>query len=376
MPEQRLRREVLRDARRLVVKVGSQLVTRDAAGGPTIDGRYIGRVAGQLAKLHGGGRRVVLVCSGAVAAGCAELGLTRRPTDVADLQAVAAVGQRRLMTHVHDALRRRGLAAGQVLLTRGDFDDRLRFLNIRNCIARLQDMDVVPVLNENDTVAVDELRFGDNDRLAALTATAIRAEALVLLTGVDGLLDDSGTVVPVVTDVAGCLDMVKAGGSAWGTGGMRSKLEAARLVTDAGELAVIANGREPDVLGRLLSGEALGTLLAPAERKVDSRRRWIGFAARPAGTLTVDDGAARAITQRGKSLLATGVTRVVGRFERGDVLLVHDPAGRELARGLTNYASDELQQIKGQRSDRFETILGRPGYAAVIHRDNLVQREP
>jgi glutamate 5-kinase len=328
---------------------------------------------GQVVTLIEGGREVVLVCSGAVAAGCAELGLHERPKDLAELQAVAAIGQRRLMALLHTAAKKRGHAAGQMLLTRGDFDDRVRFLNIRNCAAKLHELGAVPVLNENDTVAVEELRFGDNDLLAAMMANAMKADALILLTSVDGLLDADNNVIDRVDSVLDAQQHARTDmKTSWGSGGIKTKLDAARLVTEAGEIAVVAPGNMKDVLLKLIEGEKIGTVFAPAARKLDSRQRWIGLTARPAGTVSVDEGADRAIRSRGKSLLASGITEVTGRFMRGDVLLVRDPHGKELARGLTNYSADELALIKGKRSDQFAKLLGRESYAAVIHRDNLV----
>ncbi|MEM1356315.1 MAG: glutamate 5-kinase [Planctomycetota bacterium] len=375
MPSTELRQSILRDAKHLVVKVGTQLVTTRAESGPAINTRYIGQLIGQLAKLRDQGREVTLVCSGAVGAGCAELGLRERPTDLAELQAVAAIGQRRLMGHLHTAAKRRNLSAAQLLLTRGDFDDRVRLLNIRNCIAKLHGLNAIPVLNENDTVAVEELRFGDNDMLAALMASASRADALILLTSADGLLDQGDTVIDLIESALDARQHARDDNTPWGTGGMRNKLDAARLVTEAGEVCVIAPGDKKDVLLKLVAGEKVGTVFAPAGRKLDSRQRWIALSARPAGSVTIDDGASRALTSRGKSLLASGITQITGRFDRGDVLLVRDTYGRELARGLTNYSADELALIKGKRSDQFARILGRAAYTAVIHRDNLVMLE-
>lgn len=370
---QSIRQSRLAGAQRLVVKLGTQLLR--PSKGPGLDLATLRSLAGQVAKLHADGKQVTVVSSGAIGAGCHELGLTRRPTDVAHAQAVAAVGQRLLMDLWSDALSEHKLRVGQVLLTRSDFDHRARFLNIRNCISHLLEIDCIPILNENDTVAVDEIRFGDNDLLAAMTANALRADALMLLTTVPGLLDEKGKVIDRIDDVIEVLSLAKRGKGArsdWGSGGMLSKLEAARLVAEAGEVAVIANGREKDILHRLLAGEQLGTLFVPASEKLSSRQRWIGLTARPTGTVTVDDGAAAALTKRNKSLLASGITASTGRFERGDVLLVRDAAGREVARGLSNYAADELRLIMGQRSSQFEKILGRAGFAEVIHRDNLV----
>ena len=382
MPSTPIRKDVLTAARSVVVKIGTQLLTRaerpsdgvrGLPGGIALDTRFIGKVAGQVSKLRARGVRVTLVSSGAIGAGCAALGMTQRPTDVAEAQAVAAVGQRCLMTAWHQAFARRKLGVGQVLLTRSDFDDRVRFLNIRNCVSRLHELDCVPVLNENDAVAVEELRFGDNDYLAGLTTNALRADVLIMLTVVEGLLDEHGGVIDRVDDVVGSLSAVRGDKSGWGSGGMGSKLEAARVVTEAGEVAIVASGKTKDVILRLLDGESgIGTVFAPAARKLDARSRWIGLTARPAGTVTVDDGAAAALTRRGKSLLATGITAMTGRFERGDVLLIRDAAGREVGRGLSNYASDELRVIAGRKTEEFELLLGRPGYSAVVHRDHLV----
>ncbi len=367
-----IRKDVLGKARSVVIKVGSQLMTSISTGGSDLDIDYLRDMARQIVELRARRVQVTLVSSGAIAAGCAEMGLERRPRDVADQQAVAAVGQRRLMTHLHDAFAPHGLKVAQLLLTRGDFDDRDRFLNIRNCVGHLHRRDCLPVINENDTVAVEELRFGDNDLLAALTCNALRADALVLLTVVDGLLDDQGNTVDPVEDIGSVLGMARAQVSTLGTGGMITKLEAARLVTEAGEIAVVADGRVPDVLARLFAAEPLGTIFVPARRKLDSRSRWIGLTKRAAGTVTVDAGAAAALSRRGKSLLASGITGTTGQFERGEVVLIRDDAGREIARGLTNYNADELRLIMGKRSNQFQKVLHRPAYDEVVHRDNLV----
>lgn len=346
---------------------------RSPSGG--LDDAYLDHVADQIAALRSRGVQTTLVSSGAVGAGCAALELARRPTDVARQQAVAAVGQPRLMSHMRQAFDRRGIVVAQMLLTRGDFDDRDRFLNLRNCIGELHELNVLPIINENDTVAVEELRFGDNDMLAAMTANALRADAMVLLTMADGLLDAAGQKIELVDDVLEAIAAARtsdSGRSTWGTGGIVAKLEAVRLVVEAGELAVIAPGRETDVLTRLFAGEKLGTVFVPGPRKLDSRQRWIALTKRPAGVITIDDGAVAALVGRGKSLLAGGICEVTGRFERGDVLLIRDAAGREVARGLSNYADADLRLIMGKRSNQFEKILGRPAYAEVIHRDNLV----
>jgi len=375
MASTELRQTVLRDARQVVVKIGTQLITGGTAKKalPAVDRKFIVAIARQIAELTQSGVRVTLVSSGAIGAGCVERGLTKRPADVAEQQAVAAIGQRYLMTLWHEAFAKHGLGVGQILLTRADFDDRLRFLNIRNCVAKLHEMDCVPILNENDTVAVEEIRFGDNDLLAALMSNALRAQALLLLTSVEGLLDAKGKVIDRVDQVLDQLQHVRQDKNSWGSGGMQTKLEAARVVVEAGDLAVIASGKQPNVIQRLLAGEAnLGTVFAPATRRLDSRQRWIGLTARPAGAVSIDAGAANALATQGKSLLATGVHDMTGRFERGDVVMVRDLNGKEIARGLTNYSADELRLIRGKKSNQLAAALGRPAYKAVIHRDNLV----
>lgn len=374
MPSTEVRQNVLTAAKRVVVKLGTQLLTRTAEdqAGVGIDTACVRRIAAQVRKLRERGIDVTLVSSGAIGAGCVELGRTHRPSDLAEAQAVAAIGQRRLMSQWHQAFARQGIKVAQLLLNRSDFDDRTRFLNIRNCLAHLHELGCVPILNENDSVSVDEIRFGDNDVLAAVTCNAVRGDALILLTVVDGLLDEAGQRVDLVEHVGDSLRLAKQEKSNWGSGGMLSKLEAARLVTAAGEVAVIANGRERNVLPRLLSGEKLGTVLLPAPRKLDARSRWIGLTAQPAGAVTINPGAVEAIVRSGRSLLASGITGLTGQFDAGAVLLIRDEKGKEVARGLTNYAQADLGRIAGQRSVDFESILGRPAYDEVIHRDNMV----
>lgn len=369
MPSTPIRQSVLVPARHVVVKMGTQILT-----GPDgqLDVPFIRQMASQMNKLMERGVELTVVSSGAIGAGCAELGLKKRPRDVADQQAVAAVGQRRLMTHLHDAFEPHGRNVAQVLLTRSDFDDRTRFLNIRNCIARIQKLGCVPILNENDTVAVDEIRFGDNDMLAALTANALQAQVLVILSVVEGLLDDKGNKIDRVDDVAAAAGFDRQDKSKLGTGGMTTKLMAAKLVVDAGEVAVIANGRSPDVLTRLFAGEpGVGTVFVPAPRKLAGRKRWIGLTARPAGSITIDDGAAAAMA-KGKSLLASGITQIQGKFKRGELVQIQTSDGRPIARGLCNYNWEETTLIMGHRSSQFEKLLGRSAYAEVVHRDNLV----
>lgn len=366
-------RQLLRGVKRVVVKLGSQMLTRHVGGG--IDTASLGHIAEQTAQLVSRGIGVTIVSSGAISTGLGELKLTRKPKDIAALQAVASVGQIGLMDRWHDAFARHGLPVAQILLTRDDVENRKRYLNIRNCIIELHRIGAVPIINENDTVSVDEIRLGDNDILAALVANALPADLLVLLSVVDGLHASDGNVVRLVQDVALVRSYAGDHKSAMGSGGMQTKLEAARIVTGAGEYAVIANGRDKNVLLRLLEGQEVGTLFVPASRKLPSRSRWIGHAVRPSGVMVVDDGAAQAVARGRKSLLSSGVIQVTGVFEKGDIVVIRDPKGRELARGLTNYDSEEARAIMGMRSSQFEKVLGRKAYDEVVHRDNLVLTE-
>ena len=371
MPDKPLREKVLARARRVVVKVGTGAVCA-AGGGP--DRRAIGNLAGQIAELRAGGVSVVLVASGAIGTGVGELGLAQRPQDMPRLQAAAAIGQGQLMRTFHDAFARRGVRVAQVLLTRDDLEDRTRYLNFRNTLRALEEFGALPICNENDTVAVDDIRFGENDILAALVASTIAAEALILLTNVDGLLA-GGEVLDVVEQVDDRVRALDSGTrSTLGSGGMASKLQAARLVAKAGEVTVVANARTPRILPRLLAGERLGTLFVPERRRLSSRRRWIGQASRPAGRIVVDAGAARALTQGGRSLLPSGIVAVDGSFPKGATVTVFGPEGGEIARGLVNYSAEQVGRIKGLRSGQIAKVLGDRPYDEVIHRNNLMLR--
>jgi glutamate 5-kinase len=366
-----IRQTAISGAKLILVKIGTNVVT--AANG-RLDRRLIARLAGQIAEHHSAGRRFVVVSSGAIGMGMGELGLKERPTEMNELQALAAIGQRHLMTMFAAAFGRHGLHAAQLLLTRDDFDDRRRYLNIRSTIAQLHRLDAIPVINENDPIAVDEIRFGDNDMIAALTANLLRAELTIILSIVDGLLDRRGQVIDLVDragpDVGGFVRKEK---SSLGSGGMRSKLDAIQKVTDAGEVAMIANGRRPDVLSAILRAERVGTVFLPAARKLTSRDRWIGLTARPAGSVTIDAGAVRALVANHKSLLPGGVTAVRGQFERGDVIAVLAGNGEEVARGIARYSADEVEAIKGCKTSQIADRLGAAKPCdEIIHRDWLV----
>lgn len=371
-----LRQEIAATADTIVVKVGTRVLSRSNG---QLDEERITHLAEELSQIRESGRRVVLVSSGSVAAGMGRLGLNRRPTDLAQLQAVAAIGQTNLIETYDRTFRKRGRNAAQVLLTAEDMQDRTRYLNVRNTLVSLLGFDTIPIINENDTVAVEELRitFGDNDRLAALVTNLLRAPLLVMLSDVDGLFDGDpadpkSKVIPTVSRLD---DSVRALARDVATGlskgGMASKLEAARMVTAAGENAIIANGHQAGVLGRILSGETVGTLLLAEGKSVSPWKRWIGFSARPHGKLHLDRGAVRAVTDQGRSLLAIGITDAEGEFIKGDVVALCDQDGKEIARGLTNYRASEIHQIKGLKSDRIAQVLGHRPYEEVVHRDNL-----
>jgi glutamate 5-kinase len=370
VPSTEFRSRIVRSARSIVVKLGTNVLAGDDG---TLSSARINAIAEQIATVCRQGHCVTVVTSGAIGAGVAEAGLPRRPKDLPGLQAAAAIGQPALMSLYNRALARHGLHAAQILVTRSDFENRHRYLNIRNTITSLHDLKAIPLINENDTVAVEEIRFGENDIIAAQVTNLLRADLMILLSVVDGLLDADGNVVdfvPAVTDDV--LRMAHQRRSTLGTGGMITKLQAARLVTLAGEAAMIANGRTKDVLVRILDGEKIGTVFAPAGQKLSARQRWIGMTVRPHGYIRVDDGAAAALRRGGKSLLASGITAVEGEFERGEIVDVLDTKEQRIARGKTNYASGELARIKGLRTSHIEQVLGEKPFDEVIHRDNLV----
>ncbi|OPZ08618.1 MAG: Glutamate 5-kinase [candidate division BRC1 bacterium ADurb.BinA364] len=334
-----------------------------------------------LSDLRDEGMEIIIVTSGAVGAGVGELDLPERPSNLIDEQALAAIGQSRLMGVYGQGFRQRGYHVAQILMTRGDLDDRRRHLNIRNCLTRLLEMGVIPIINENDTVSVDELSFGDNDSLSAIIASKTEADLLALLTDVDGLYDrdpkqnPDAQVVPVVESISAFVEsMASATTSRLGSGGMRSKIDAARLATRAGVPVVIANGTNPRNLGRFLAGETVGTrFVPPTGAHLRGRERWIALGARTAGRkIVVDEGARRAILAKGSSLLPAGVVSVAGAFDKGDAVEICDQNGRCFAKGLSNFAASEIDLIKGKRSSDIASVLGEGRYDEVVHRDNLV----
>lgn len=370
------RKSILDAAQTCVVKVGSRVLT-----GPDgrLDRDQVGNLASQLTQLTEQGRQVILVSSGAVASGVGKLGLPARPTDLALLQAVAAVGQAHLIQTYEQFFAARGKHAGQVLLIADDLDDRIRYLNVRNTLLSLLRLGVIPIINENDTVAVDELMttFGDNDRLAAMVAGLLPKPVLVILSDVQGLYDRDPTlegaqVVSTVEQIdPSIMGLVIDRRTGLSKGGMASKLRAAQFVTSSGSPVIIAGGRTENILVRLFNNEEVGTLFLPQSRSLAPRKRWIGFSAQAAGKITIDEGAVRAIAHEGRSLLAIGISDVEGQFEKGDVVAIAGADGEEIARGLVNYTSAEVRQIRGCRSPRIAEILGTRPYEEVVHRDNM-----
>lgn len=361
----------MKNNKRIVIKVGTKVI---AAKDRALDLERVRHIASQVSAIRDNGTEVILVTSGAIGAGMWLLGMKKRPSALADLQSAAAIGQNYLMDIYGENFKKKGYLTGQILLTQEDFNDRERYLNIKHTINSLLGHKAIPVINENDTVATDEIKCGDNDRLSSLVADLCQADKLIMLTDVDGLLDENGKVVSLVCGITS--DILKLGGRSHcdlGTGGMETKIEAARTVTEAGIECVIANGREDNVLIRILEkGESLGTTFKCGKTKLIAKKRWIAFSSRPKGVIKVDEGAKDAINKRDKSLLASGVVDVSGDFLLGDVISVSDAAGREFARGLANYSSSELFKIKGLKSSGFKAVLGYKGRDEVIHKDNLV----
>ncbi|MCP6757858.1 MAG: glutamate 5-kinase [Fischerella sp. CENA71] len=363
----------------IVVKIGTSSLTQPETGQLAIS--TIATLAETLSYLRRQGNRVILVSSGAVGVGCARLGLTERPKAIALKQAVAAVGQGRLMRIYDDLFTTLQQPIAQVLLTRSDLVQRSRYLNVYNTFKELLELGVIPVVNENDTVAVEELKFGDNDTLSALVASLVHADWLFLLTDVDRLYSADPRFVPDAQPIALVSSIkeleelqVQTGnqGSQWGTGGMVTKISAARIATAAGVRTVITEGKRSQNIEKILQGEPIGTHFEPHLEPTSARKRWIAYGLVPVGKLYLDEGAVAAISQAGKSLLAAGITALAGDFETQDAVLLCDSKGKEIARGLVNYSKADLQKICGRHSSEIPGILGYEGAETVVHRDNLV----
>ena len=372
---------VLRDARRIVIKVGSSLVTDEGRGlDETAIGEWCRQMAQLVAGVHGQpGREVIMVSSGAIAEGMKRLGWRTRPHEIHALQAAAAVGQMGLAQMYETKLRENGLCSAQVLLTHADLADRERYLNARSTLLTLLQHGVLPVINENDTVVNDEIKFGDNDTLGALVANLVEADALVILTDQKGLYSADPRRDPKATFIhearAGdpALEAMAGGaGSSLGKGGMITKILAAKRAAGSGASTVIAWGREPDALLRLAQGEAIGTLLVAPTQKQQARKQWMADHLQLRGSITLDEGAVAKVRDEGKSLLPIGMVAVEGEFSRGEVIAIRDASGQEIARGLANYASAEARLLCRKPSTEFEALLGYVAEPEMVHRDNLV----
>ena len=372
-----MRNEVLTQAKRIVVKIGSSLVSSREAG---LEPDRIDRLAEDLAALRAAGRDVLVVSSGAIVSGIKKLSLKEYPKSLPVKQAAAAVGQSRLMWAYEKSFERLDIKVAQILLTHHDLADRRRFLNARHTLAALIEFQVIPIINENDTVAVDEIRVGDNDTLAAEVAHLVDADLLVILSDIDGLFTEdprknpSAELIPLIAEITDDIERRAGISTTFGsTGGMATKVRAAKKVGEYGVATLIVNGQTKGLLPHILLGNNPGgSLFLPKARRMNSRKHWIGYTLRARGAISLDQGAVDALTQRGKSLLASGIVTVTGSFEAGDAISCLDPDGKEFAKGLVNCSSDTLMKIKGLKTAEIQQRLGPQEYEEVIHRDNLV----
>jgi len=371
-----IRKMVLEKVRRIVVKVGSSILASVEEG---LHYEVFSRLTKEISDLKRQGYEIVLVSSGAIAAGMEKLGYKTRPQAITQKQATAAVGQTRLMNIYENYFSRYQQLVAQVLLTHDDLSHRHRFLNARNTLLTLLELGIIPIINENDTVVVDEIKFGDNDNLSALVTNLIGADLLIILTDIDGLCDSDPRVnpharcIPLVEEIDVDLDgIVGETKSEISVGGMISKIQAARKASRFGIPTVVARGNKEGVLRQILKGKEIGTLILPKKDALSSRKHWIAFNPKPKGDVIVDDGAKKAVVQKGKSLLPSGVIKIRGNFNRGDLVTCLGSRGKEFARGLVNYSATELEKIRGLRSDQIESTLGYKYSDEVIHRDDLV----
>ena len=371
-----MREHLFSKIKKIVVKVGTSILTEDDN---QLSVSMIDNLAEQVSSALKDNKKVVMVTSGAIGAGMGLLGIKRRPGSLPEQQATAAIGQSRLMRLYDESFKKRGRLTAQILLTREDLKDRARYLNARNTLMTLLDHGVVPIVNENDTVAVDEIKFGDNDRLSSLVANLIGADLLIILSDIDGLYTRNPAtgsrtdLVSLVKKITPEIEKMADGTARHvSVGGMATKIEAAKIATHAGISLVIANGREKDIILRIIRGEDIGTLFLSNPDKLDAKKHWIAYTSKSKGKVIVDNGAKEALIHRGKSLLSSGIVSLEGDFEPGDMVLIEEKSGREFARGLANYSSSELRKIKGAKTRQIEEILGYKYYDEVVHRDNLV----
>jgi len=368
------RKEILKDVRKVLIKIGSAVLTGDNG----LDLHIIEQLVEEIVELKKRGYHVVIVTSGAIASGKHRMGLTGPLKSMPQKQAAAAIGQGRLMRVYSNAFGKYGIYVAQILLTMSDLTDRKRFLNIRNTLTTLMDWGVIPIINENDTVAVDEIKFGDNDHLAAMMANITETHLLINLTNTEGLYDHNpnrskkAKVIPLVREISEVIEQAATDETSdVGSGGMRSKVLAAKKVTAFGIPYIIAPGKEPGILRDLFAGKDRGTLFLPMKDHLNSRKYWIAFTLRSRGKLTLDDGAKKALIEEGKSLLPSGVIAVEGDFHVGDPVLCLDTEGKILAKGLVNYGSEEVGKIMGLKTSKIQQVLGYKDYDEVIHRDNM-----
>jgi glutamate 5-kinase len=371
-----MRKEILKDVKRVVIKIGSRVLT-DADG--ALDKNVIGRICHDIAALRRQGLQIVVVSSGAIAAGRSELGLKDRPKTIPHKQAAAAVGQSRLMRAYEEALSPHNLKAAQLLLTSEDLGSRQRFLNARATLDALLGFGIIPIINENDTVVVDEIKFGDNDNLSALVTNVAEASLLLILTDIDGfysadpLTSPDARLVPLVKNITREIERAAGGsGSSIGTGGMATKIAAARKAGRNGVPTIMVSGKQNRIIQAALRGDEVGTLFLPSHDGLNRRKHWIAFTLKPVGRIYVDDGARDVLLKKGKSLLPSGIAKVEGRFERGSSVRICGMDGQEFARGLSDYSGSEIARLAGRKSSEIESILGYHYGDVIVHRDNLV----
>ncbi len=372
-----IREEILSNVSKIVIKIGTRVLTNQDG---LLDKNRIMELSKQVVKLRLKGFSVVIVSSGSIGAGISALGLQKRPSILPELQAAAAIGQGKLIEVYNECFKKHGYHAAQLLLTRQDFEDRQRYLNACNTLHSLLNFKTIPIINENDTISVEEITFGDNDILSALVTNLLRADLLILLSSVDGLYTtppSSGKSCRVLSVVDSISDDIKKLAfkqkTKEGVGGMESKLEAANIATGSGEAVIIANGMQSGVLSKIMNYDDVGTLFVPYNKKITSRKRWIGFTVKPKGKIYIDEGALSALQKKGKSLLPSGVVKVEGKFIKGDVVSVVDVGEKkEVARGLMNYSADEVRKVKGLRTSLIKKTLGYKPYDEIIHRDNII----
>ncbi|MDR4509294.1 MAG: glutamate 5-kinase [Candidatus Brocadiaceae bacterium] len=375
--EKNVRKQILSSVKKVVIKIGTGVLTTNNGD---LDRTQVQKLAEQVVELREAGYQVVMVSSGAVGCGMRELDIRKRPTTLPELQAVAAIGQCKLISSYDEVFKSYGYHAAQILLTRDDFENRQRYLNMSNTIQTLFQLKTIPIVNENDSISVEEIAFGDNDALSALVTNLLNAELLIVLSSVDGLHDNYPTskrkahVISLVENVSQEIKQLAYDSKTLrGVGGMETKLEAAAVVTNAGEAMIIANGRTDKVLQKIFRHENIGTLFLPKQGKMANRKRWIGFTARSKGKIFIDEGAINALTKKGKSLLASGIKSVEGNFSKGDIISIcNETNGLPFARGLTNYSSKEIEKVKGLNTFHIIKVLGYKLYDEVIHRNNMV----